>query len=328
MLSPEQAHEVEQTLLPRLVGKTTGQTRRMVDRAVIAAYPAAATKRHEEARLRRDVITRPADDGMATLTATLAAEEAALTHGVLGRIAAMAPKDDPRTIGQRRADALLGLITGRIRFPSGPADPDPAADADDDDAAITLSTTLPELLAGSRPLIQVIVGAGTLAGTDECSAEIVGHGPIPPEVARRLAADGTWRRILTDPASGSVLDYGRTRYRPPAALVDFVRARDQVCTFPPCRISARHCQIDHAIPYDKNGQTSSANTGPLCVRHHLLKTHTGWTISRHANGTVVWTSPTGHQYTNYPDDYREFLAPTIPPQAEPQDPPDPPDPPF
>jgi hypothetical protein len=64
------------------------------------------------------------------------------------------------------------------------------------------------------------------------------------------------------------------------------------------------------------------------VRHHLLKTHTGWTIVRHSNGTVVWTSPTGHRYTNYPDDYREFVAPVNSPRAEGVVPSDPVDPPF
>ena len=50
--------------------------------------------------------------------------------------------------------------------------------------------------------------------------------PVPDAVARALAAGGTWRRLVTDPLSGAVIDVGRTRYRPPAALADLVRARD------------------------------------------------------------------------------------------------------
>src|SRR6266511_96609 len=68
--------------------------------------------------------------------------------------------------------------------------------------------------------------ATMLMGLTEHGAELAGYGPIPAQVARELAADGTWRRLLTDPVSGHLLDYGRTTYRPPAALADFIRARD------------------------------------------------------------------------------------------------------
>ena len=44
-------------------------------------------------------------------------------------------------------------------------------------------------------------------GVDNSPGELVGYGPIPAPVARRIAADpgGTWRRMLTDPA-GNLLD--------------------------------------------------------------------------------------------------------------------------
>ncbi|MBA3524434.1 MAG: HNH endonuclease, partial [Geodermatophilaceae bacterium] len=44
-----------------------------------------------------------------------------------------------------------------------------------------------------------------------------------------LAADGTWRRILTDPASGPVPDVGTPTYSPPAAMTRHVRTRDSTC---------------------------------------------------------------------------------------------------
>ncbi|HEX8759621.1 MAG TPA: hypothetical protein VF734_06510, partial [Pseudonocardiaceae bacterium] len=36
---------------------------------------------------------------------------------------------------------------------------------------------------------------------DEHPGELAGDGPIAAEQARELAAQGTWRRILTDPAT-------------------------------------------------------------------------------------------------------------------------------
>lgn len=57
-----------------------------------------------------------------------------------------------------------------------------------------------------------------LLGANDQPGELAGYGPIPSAVARDLAAGGTWRRILTDPASGRPLDYGTTHYRPPEHL--------------------------------------------------------------------------------------------------------------
>jgi hypothetical protein len=56
----------------------------------------------------------------------------------------------------------------------------------------------------------------TLLGVDDQPAELVGHGPIPACLAREAAADAVWRRLVTDPLSGTVLGYGRTTYHPPA----------------------------------------------------------------------------------------------------------------
>ncbi|WP_239374834.1 MULTISPECIES: hypothetical protein [unclassified Frankia] len=42
-------------------------------------------------------------------------------------------------------------------------------------------------------------------------------------MARQVAGDGVWRRLVTDPVDGKLLDYGQTTYRPPADLTRFVR---------------------------------------------------------------------------------------------------------
>ena len=60
----------------------------------------------------------------------------------------------------------------------------------------------------------MLVPYPTLIGLAELPGELDGFGPIPASVARRLAAGGTWRRILTDPATGRVLDYGSVAGRP------------------------------------------------------------------------------------------------------------------
>jgi hypothetical protein len=67
-----------------------------------------------------------------------------------------------------------------------------------------------------------------LSGDDTVAATLSGYGAITPDQARRIAADphSTWRRLLTDPASGRIVDYGRTRYRTPAELAEVIRLRD------------------------------------------------------------------------------------------------------
>jgi len=125
--------------------------------------------------------------------------------------------------------------------------------------------------------------------------------PRPPD-----AADGTWRRILTEPVSGAILDYGRTTYRPPTALTDYVRARDRVCRFPTCQTPASRCDLDHLKPYEPDGITADTNLWALCRRHHRLKDqHTGWTVTGDPAHLMIWTSPMGRRYESHPYHYQD-----------------------
>lgn len=124
--------------------------------------------------------------------------------------------------------------------------------------------------------------------------ELAGYGPIPPMIAGVLALDpdSVWRRLITDPATGSLLDVGRQRYKPPAHIARHVIARDGYCIAPRCRVKAIDCDLDHTVPF-MDGPTSAANLAPLCRHHHLLKTFGGWTLVQEAPGRFRWTSPTG-----------------------------------
>ncbi|MDT7561824.1 MAG: hypothetical protein QOG76_448, partial [Pseudonocardiales bacterium] len=97
---------------------------------------------------------------------------------------------------------------------------------------------------GVQVRVGVTVGLTTLLGLDQLPGELAGYGPIPADQARELAAQGTWRRLVTDPVTGALLDYGTSRYTPPAHLAAHVVARDQTCVFPGCRIRADRCDLD------------------------------------------------------------------------------------
>jgi len=58
--------------------------------------------------------------------------------------------------------------------------------------------------ARPRPLLTLHLPLGTALGLSDAPAELAGYGPIPADLARELAADATWRRILTDPVTGAV----------------------------------------------------------------------------------------------------------------------------
>jgi hypothetical protein len=57
--------------------------------------------------------------------------------------------------------------------------------------------------------------------------------------------------------------------------------------------------VDHTIPYGTTGLTHPGNLKCLCRKHHLLKTFWvgpgGWSDEQLADGTIVWTTPTGRR---------------------------------
>jgi hypothetical protein len=149
--------------------------------------------------------------------------------------------------------------------------------------------------------IRVTVPLDTLRGVSNEPGELAGYGPTPAEQARELAADpeSVWRRLVTGPFSGALLDYGTTRYRPPPHLAEHVIACHQYCQHPGCRVPAHLCDLDHNEPYDPatdQGPTSAANLGPKCRAHHRLKGYPGWSVTQYVDGSIVWTTPSGHTY--------------------------------
>ncbi|MGB2921699.1 MAG: HNH endonuclease signature motif containing protein, partial [Mycobacterium sp.] len=106
-------------------------------------------------------------------------------------------------------------------------------------------------------------------------------------------------RTVTHPGAAAP----EPRYTPSRALADFIRCRDLTCRFPGCDAPATDADIDHTVPYPV-GPTHASNCKCLCRFHHLLKTfwtgENGWHDRQLPDGTIIWTSPTGHTYTTHP----------------------------
>jgi hypothetical protein len=180
---------------------------------------------------------------------------------------------DHRTKDMKRADALVEIAS---RF---------------------LESTMEDVTPHRRPLtVNVTVDLPTLMGLAENPGQLAGYGAIPASVAREIAADARWKRFITEPITGNLLDFGRESYEPPQALKDFLIARDRTCRFPGCRRSAILSDLDHAQSWDSGGETSTSNLGALCRRHHRMKTHIGWKLESFDDGSARWTSPLGKSY--------------------------------
>jgi hypothetical protein len=247
--------------------QTVGELRAWLRRAVLAADPDAAEARHRQAVSERRVTLTPVGDGMAELWALLPADAAARAYAAVDAAArASRTPADPRTADQRRADALVDLLTGQATAPAA--------------TRVHVTVPLDTVLGGDRP------------------GELAGLGPIPAPMARQAAADGLWRWLATT-GDGVLADSCRRSYRPSAALADLLRGRDQTCRFPGCRQPAHRCDLDHTIPYPA-GSTSPDNLISLCRHHHRLKHAGGWTVHQHPGGHLTWSSPAGRTYTTSP----------------------------
>ncbi|MFL6162454.1 MAG: DUF222 domain-containing protein [Jatrophihabitantaceae bacterium] len=295
---PALAPALEKAVLPPLLdGRcvTVPQLRQRARRAALALDPVTAEQRHRRALADRTVGYVPGEDGMASLPVVLAAPEAQLIYTRLTAAATLLPATDPRTMDQKRADLLVDAVLSGI--PAG---------------------GLP-VLRGRRPAINVVVSADTLLNLDDQPAQLTGYGPITAETARRLAADasGTWRRLLTDPDTGALLDISTDRYRPAQRLRDFVSARDDVCAFPTCNQPGYRCEYEHTTPYSVGGSTCRCNGALACRRHNQCKLNTNWSYLRNDDGSFTWTTSTGHTYTSAPTTHwtstTEQITPPKPP---------------
>jgi hypothetical protein len=315
----EDAHAVEiaRRVLDRAGEQTPAQLRRRLRRAVIAADPTLARKRADKAHADRRLDWWSLGDGMAELrliapaagiySAYTAADELARRRGI-----GLTPGDcgwEP--IDARRSDALLDLINAALPRP-GQDNPAAGSGPIDIPAAIWPRTT-----------VHITLDLPTALGLADNPADLAGYGPLPAHLARALAADGNWHRLIYEPLTGALLDQGHTSYKPSAALTRFIHNRDKTCCFPGCSRPAIRCDLDHTIPYDPTqpggGRTDRINLGDMCRHHHRVKHRAGWKARRDRDtATITWTSPTGHDYHVPVHDHRPEPAPVdLPPDQEP-----------
>ncbi len=299
--------EIENRALSYAEFHTPSQVGNLVRKVIAERRPDEFEDTVESARELRRVRCFDEPDGMSTIIALLPAHEAKV---VMNSLEAFIRRNEAADAHFKGADGHglddQGFI-GDGSFGEGSTVDYQARDSRSKDmkradalAAIAsqyLSSVIDEVQPQGRPLtVNVTIDLPTLMGLADNPGELAGYGAIPAAVAREIAADARWKRFITEPITGNLLDFGRESYEPPQALRDFLIARDRTCRFPGCRRSAALSDLDHAQSWESGGSTSPENLGALCRRHHKLKTHYGWQVESFSDGSCRWRSPAGKEF--------------------------------
>jgi len=299
-LSEEGVFRIEQAALAHAEFHTPGQVANKVKTTIAKFSPEDFEEIVERARDSRRVSCYPEADGMATVVAILPAEDAqTIMKSIEGFIVKRNQEEESCTCNLKLSSSKGCVFHSRedaAEWSLLSADMK-RADALTAIASQALGAMTDVVRPHRRPIsISVAIDLPTLLGLAENPGQLAGYGAIPASVARKLAADGTWQRFISDPTTGNLLDFGREKYIPPQELVDFLLARDRTCRFPGCGRSGQLADIDHAQSWESGGETNPANLGLLCRRHHRMKTHGGWKLESNADGSCSWESPLGKHY--------------------------------
>jgi hypothetical protein len=274
---------VQRVTLPKAKRMTPGEFRDAVARAV-ADHDPDATARFERVREQRSVWTRELEDGMSYLgmvhdTTTITAikatldTDAAALRAERGGTAALLAGEEDAAAGACRADALAARILGTT-----------------DEAGAIDWTPKP-----ADVHVQLVIDLDTLRGEADRHCLLDGQ-PVPARIGRDLAGYAkAFRRMVTDPLTGHLLDYGRTTYLP-APLRTYVMARDGGCRAPGCTVrDPRRLQMDHAISFPE-GPSDRANGGCVCIANHQVKTAGLSRIENsNADGSCDWITAWGQR---------------------------------
>ncbi len=181
---------------------------------------------------------------------------------------------DGRTPAQRRADALGEVCRQWLDLGDRPT------------------------VAGERPHVTVTVGTDALAGEDGAGSaasslsELDHAGPVDPSLARRIACDGSVRRVMLAGRS-EPLDVGRRTPVVSPALRRATIVRDRGCRFPGCDRPHAWCDAHHVVHWADGGPTALSNLVLLCRRHHrMIHERCGFSLGLE-DGRPVFRRPDG-----------------------------------
>jgi hypothetical protein len=171
--------------------------------------------------------------------------------------------DDTRSLSELQAEALTDLVARG----SGHARP-------------------------ARPSVSVLIDHDTLVRRSGATnapdqmpyrSSILGHGPVAPEVIRRMCCNADITRIVMRGQS-EPLDVGRNQRLATLAIRQAVWARsDGWCEL--CHHTRlTWCQLHHLTPWSNDGETSVENSLLTCTHCHHLVHEGGYQVKRSDHG--------------------------------------------
>ena len=155
--------------------------------------------------------------------------------------------DDVRTGDQRRADALVELLTGRRAHTLEPL-PDAGGAGKDPTQLVVVADS--GVIDGSRP---------------DGNCEILGTGPVPPSVLDNLSPDTSVCGIIFS-GKGRVLWLGRNQRLGNQAQRLAAAVRDKGCVR--CDAPVHRTELHHLQDWYDGGPTDIDNLVSLCGPHH------------------------------------------------------------
>jgi uncharacterized protein DUF222 len=197
--------------------------------------------------------------------------DAALLGQRLDAMARMVCEDDPRTLPQRRADALGALAAGSTQLSCQCGRSDCPAVVDDGRASSIVVHLVAEQESAQAKSDARLHGEGSAPeGAQDAegrkkAALIFGRGIVPAPLLSELITRGAKLRPVVAPKPEP-----EPHYRPSTSLDEFVRVRDMTCRAAGCDRLATHADIDHTVAYPA-GATHPGNLKCYCRIHHLLK---------------------------------------------------------
>ena len=217
----------------------------VVRAAVVAAEPADAVARRRAAERHGDVEHRRRDDDLVDLFALgLTAPTAqAVLQRIRARSAAFGSEDE-RPAGKRRLDALVDLLLGRDVLPTEPV----PCGSTPSSCGCRLGSPVP---CGAE--VSLLVPIGAALGTTDELAELVGHGPVEPDLLEAvLLSAPRVRTVWVDEAGVPVATATRTtvaeRGDPEAVQRLLLRLAQEP---PPDVLHPRHPDDNPRLPDDR-----------------------------------------------------------------------------
>lgn len=197
-------------------------------------------------------------------------------------------RDLPRTLHQRRADALMAMVHHAARPDTGqPAQPlvNLLVDAD------TLLDTLDDDNRDddNRDDDTTASAPETWTWQNRAARTTSGH-PVHPQHVLHAMLVGKVRLIVHD-GTGRVTHVGRTQRFFPGAVKDVIDALHPRCRHPGC--ACQRLQADHIIPWSTGGPSDATNAAPLCGLHNRWQHTHGYRTHRRPDGTWITLRPDG-----------------------------------